>query len=112
MNKPGRNDPCHCGSGKKYKRCHMEADLQAQRQASGHVEAPPTPQRQRNNTILKVLAVLIVLTAIVLFAMSYVNWSLAIGIGGLILLGGYALVRDPPPPNKDSSDPSGINFGR
>jgi SEC-C motif domain protein len=19
---PGRNDPCHCGSGKKYKRCH------------------------------------------------------------------------------------------
>src|SRR3989338_1527087 len=21
MNKPGRNDPCHCGSGKKYKKC-------------------------------------------------------------------------------------------
>jgi uncharacterized protein YchJ len=20
--KPGRNDPCPCGSGKKYKRCH------------------------------------------------------------------------------------------
>ena len=20
--KPGRNDPCHCGSGKKYKHCH------------------------------------------------------------------------------------------
>jgi preprotein translocase subunit SecA len=20
--KPGRNEPCHCGSGKKYKRCH------------------------------------------------------------------------------------------
>lgn len=20
--KPGRNDPCHCGSGKKYKKCH------------------------------------------------------------------------------------------
>ena len=19
---PGRNDPCHCGSGKKYKNCH------------------------------------------------------------------------------------------
>ena len=24
--KPGRNDPCWCGSGKKYKRCHLEAD--------------------------------------------------------------------------------------
>ena len=21
-----RNDPCWCGSGKKYKRCHMESD--------------------------------------------------------------------------------------
>ncbi len=22
MSKPGRNDLCHCGSGKKYKKCH------------------------------------------------------------------------------------------
>lgn len=26
MRKPGRNDPCHCGSGKKYKKCHLESD--------------------------------------------------------------------------------------
>lgn len=25
--KLGRNDPCWCGSGKKYKKCHMEQDL-------------------------------------------------------------------------------------
>jgi hypothetical protein len=25
MTKPGRNDPCHCGSGKKYKRCCLAA---------------------------------------------------------------------------------------
>ncbi len=24
--KVGRNDPCHCGSGKKYKKCHMMTD--------------------------------------------------------------------------------------
>jgi hypothetical protein len=24
--RPGRNDPCWCGSGKKYKRCHMKTD--------------------------------------------------------------------------------------
>lgn len=24
--KPGRNDPCHCGSGQKYKKCHLAAD--------------------------------------------------------------------------------------
>ena len=31
MPSPGRNDPCWCGSGKKYKKCHLEAD---QHQAS------------------------------------------------------------------------------
>jgi len=24
--KLNRNDPCHCGSGKKYKNCHMKKD--------------------------------------------------------------------------------------
>jgi hypothetical protein len=27
--KPGRNDPCWCGSGKKYKKCHLDADRAA-----------------------------------------------------------------------------------
>jgi hypothetical protein len=26
MGKTGRNDPCHCGSGKKYKKCHVDID--------------------------------------------------------------------------------------
>lgn len=36
MAKTGRNDPCHCGSGKKYKRCCLdkdEASASAARQA-------------------------------------------------------------------------------
>ena len=28
MNQLGRNDPCHCGSGKKYKKCCQSADAQ------------------------------------------------------------------------------------
>jgi preprotein translocase subunit SecA len=32
---PGRNDPCWCGSGRKYKNCHMRAD-------QGRGEAPVT----------------------------------------------------------------------
>ncbi|HUO57359.1 MAG TPA: SEC-C metal-binding domain-containing protein [bacterium] len=28
--KTGRNDECLCGSGKKYKKCHLEADEKAQ----------------------------------------------------------------------------------
>jgi hypothetical protein len=27
----GRNDACHCGSGKKYKKCHLEKDEAANR---------------------------------------------------------------------------------
>jgi hypothetical protein len=27
----GRNDPCHCGSGKKYKKCHLESDEKSDR---------------------------------------------------------------------------------
>lgn len=26
MDKPGRNEPCYCGSGKKYKQCHLKED--------------------------------------------------------------------------------------
>jgi tetratricopeptide (TPR) repeat protein len=29
--KPGRNEPCWCGSGKKYKRCHLDADASTKR---------------------------------------------------------------------------------
>lgn len=31
--KLGRNDPCHCGSGKKYKQCHLEKDEAKEREA-------------------------------------------------------------------------------
>jgi hypothetical protein len=30
MAKIGRNDPCHCGSGKKYKQCHLPIEQAAQ----------------------------------------------------------------------------------
>jgi hypothetical protein len=30
---PGRNDPCHCGSGRKYKNCHLAKDEEAERTA-------------------------------------------------------------------------------
>jgi hypothetical protein len=30
---PGRNDPCHCGSGRKYKHCCLAKDEAAAREA-------------------------------------------------------------------------------
>lgn len=32
MERPGRNEPCYCGSGKKYKQCHLAIDMEADRQ--------------------------------------------------------------------------------
>ncbi|RMG18149.1 MAG: methionyl aminopeptidase [Planctomycetota bacterium] len=45
--KPGRNDPCHCGSGKKYKRCHMDRDGG---RAPARIAPPPTRRRRRRRT--------------------------------------------------------------
>lgn len=38
MEKPGRNDPCWCGSGKKYKKCHIDFDEKIEEfQVAGHI---------------------------------------------------------------------------
>jgi methionyl aminopeptidase len=44
---PGRNDPCWCGSGKKYKKCHLGADRAAagrQRRPGGAVQLKTAEQ--------------------------------------------------------------------
>jgi preprotein translocase subunit SecA len=38
----GRNDPCHCGSGKKYKQCHLSKDEEAARAKRTKEVAPAT----------------------------------------------------------------------
>ncbi|HET9554774.1 MAG TPA: type I methionyl aminopeptidase [Anaeromyxobacteraceae bacterium] len=44
--KPGRNDPCWCGSGQKYKKCHLESDEQgATAPAPRRARAPLRPAR-------------------------------------------------------------------
>jgi hypothetical protein len=41
---PGRNDPCPCGSGKKYKQCHLAQDEAAEReQRAKAADAAPAP---------------------------------------------------------------------
>lgn len=38
MEKPGRNDPCWCGSGKKYKKCHIDFDEKIEQfEGAGHI---------------------------------------------------------------------------
>jgi tetratricopeptide (TPR) repeat protein len=42
--KPGRNDPCWCGSGKKYKKCHLTADEEAEREEREGPDEPGVPE--------------------------------------------------------------------
>lgn len=39
MTKIGRNEPCYCGSGEKYKNCHMKLDQEAERERRNWAEA-------------------------------------------------------------------------
>lgn len=44
-----RNDPCHCGSGRKYKRCCQAKDEAAERKARAKAEAEaPEPEATTN----------------------------------------------------------------
>lgn len=45
--RPGRNEPCHCGSGKKYKQCCLEkdaAEATAARTAAAADAPAPAPE--------------------------------------------------------------------
>lgn len=57
--RPGRNDPCHCGSGKKYKQCCLAKDETADRAAHEKLaadvhlpstEPPPTVRPPKHQT--------------------------------------------------------------
>jgi len=44
--RPGRNDPCWCGSGKKYKLCHMREDKQGQTSSQARQQKSGDPAAQ------------------------------------------------------------------
>jgi methionyl aminopeptidase len=41
--RPGRNDPCWCGSGQKYKKCHLDTDGAAAEKAPAAARRPLQP---------------------------------------------------------------------
>jgi hypothetical protein len=42
--RPGRNEPCHCGSGRKYKQCCLEKDNAALTAANAQAAADTTAE--------------------------------------------------------------------
>jgi protein O-mannosyl-transferase len=73
--KPGRNDPCPCGSGKKYKKCHGAPgrwgggyELPAGRTPGGQQQESAGPSPSRTLTIL--ICLLLVLATLAIYAQT------------------------------------------
>jgi hypothetical protein len=51
--KPGRNDPCWCGSGKKYENCHPRHDAAARTRLAELIERlrRDAPESYRDSTV-------------------------------------------------------------
>ena len=106
--KISRNDPCPCGSGKKYKHCHLGKPLPGE-EGSAEEIAAESSQNKKSALVLGLVGLLIAVgvgfwkdayTAVVVAA----AWALG--------LGAYLSFRNPPPPNENSGDPAALNFGR
>lgn len=104
MSKVKRNDPCPCGSGKKFKHCHFGEDFGEE----GEVAPRPSPLLP---------AVLLTIALVVAVAVGWSEGSAGAGVtvllAGLLLVGGIIVLRKPPPSNPSGGgDPSSLNFGR
>lgn len=115
-----RNDPCHCGSGKKYKHCHLQADEASRREAAG-VASEEDIQTidayregggpDRGTTVVIVVAAILV-AAVTLVVTGYPRWGVAVGGCGIIIAGIIWAVLDPPNPRQQAPDSAAIDFGR
>lgn len=95
MAKVGANDACPCGSGQKYKKCHMGKSLTAGRDS----KLP-----------LAVLALFLVGALVMFFTIDDWEASAAMAAGGLIAAGAIYVMRDPPE-SKGGGNAGAINFG-
>ncbi len=97
MAEVSRNDACPCGSGKKYKQCHMNADTsQAPKLRSGPV----------------IGAIVGVLAGLVLMATHGLDVGGPVAIAGIVLPIAWASFSEPPPPKANADDAAALRFGK
>ena len=97
----GRNDPCPCGSGKKYKQCHIG-------QRIGE-DGAPAKADMRLPLLLSVVALII---AVAVMVLKDPGSGAIVAIVEAMGIGGYVVLRKHPDRDPNSKDPGGINFGR
>ncbi len=116
-NKTSRNDPCPCGSGKKYKHCHLEEDRVAgSRRNTTEMDAAIDQQDAFDRARSRPLKLGLALTGIIA---AVGVWLLKEDVGAGLIVGtawalgslAYLTFRNPPPPNENPGDPAALNFG-
>lgn len=95
MSETGRNEPCPCGSGKKYKRCCMGAGVQ---------------EAKRTRLITTIVIAILAVAGGVTLAFSQEAGILVAILGAAGA--GVWLWLTAPPPSTGGGDPGAINFGR
>jgi hypothetical protein len=113
--KVGRNQACPCGSGKKYKNCHLGLTTDPTRQGDGqtlHSEIPLTAQRGWARAIPWVMGLAGGSVSVATFLTVNTQAGLSVLAATTLVIGGWFIFGNPPPPKDDAGDPAGLNFGR
>ncbi|MEE2788728.1 MAG: SEC-C metal-binding domain-containing protein [Myxococcota bacterium] len=108
MMKIGRNDLCPCGSGKKYKHCHLGKELPGFGDGSDLQTTTTTSSRKAAYTLGAIGIALSIAVGIWTDTYKALVVAAAWGLGMLA----YLSFRDPPPVNDNAGDPAALNFGR
>ena len=92
-----RNDPCPCGSGKKYKHCHLNVD---------------SSQGVQWRILPLAVAVIGVITGAVLLYTHGASIGGPVLAGAIILPIAWTAFTDPPPPKANTEHAAALKFGK
>lgn len=117
--KLSRNDPCHCGSGKKYKKCHLDSDeagARAERAETKAADDALVPRVELESKPLGAgfwgLAALGVAIAGLVGFNKGISGALIVAAAWTLGMVAWAVIRDPPPPRPDAGNPAALDFGQ
>ncbi len=115
--KVGRNEPCPCGSGRKYKHCHLGREDDPVRRdlppATGEVARPaPRPLPPWTRFIPWLVGVSGGAGSVALAVSHGAQAAVALAAGTALAVAMWFLFSNPPPPRDDAGDPAGLDFGR